>query len=1488
MSKSIKKILKRIYIASGAVAGLVIILYFGMQLYAVQTFIIKKVTDRISKEFNSTVQIGKVEFEFFDRLSLGNVLIKDRHNDTLIFCEKVITGISRLRLKESSFRFGNVYLSRPVFAMATDSLGELNLKWYLDQLKNNDSTKVKKPVGITFDHIDLHEARFSLYDSRKSDGINGINFSNLKAGNINGTVEQLKIDGDTISLGIHNLALKEASGFTVKKLNSNMSITKGRLAFSNVGIICDSTVIDMPTLELLGDSSGSFSNFVENVRLRINLNNSLISTSDLMYFVPALRPVNEAIQLSGRISGTISELRGRNIIASYREHTYLDCDFDISGLPDIKDAFIYIGISKLTTDAGDIEKLSIDNKQIALPDMLYKTGKLSFDGSFTGFITDFVAYGKLNSPTGAVAADLSLRPVDRRNYIIKGMFKGSGIDLGEITGNSQNLGKMSISSDIDGSVSATKRFAVNLTGTVDSIDIKNYRYRNIALNGLFTDKMWDGSIDIDDENLKMDIQGLFSFEKELPEFNFTLNLAKANLFNLNIEKKDTTSAASLLITSDFRGNSIDNLNGEIKLLNANFIRHRDTLELNDLAVNTFIEDSKPVLSLRSDFVDADMKGMYSFGNLQNLFRYAVSNIMPLKHHSGLRRADLGQNDFLFSVNLKNTGEINSFFNTGLQLSSNSHIEGIVNSDSIIMLSGRIKELTVYNNRFNDFNLNAVFKDSIFNADITNSSLDILEQSTLDSFSINISAAHNSFTFKTLWGGGNRQSNSGTIIAKGAYFTESSDAGKVLLGIDIEPTEVRTRTNLWEISGSNIVIDTSAIKISGFQAGSSDYFYSVDGSVSLNPADTLRLGFRGIGIAPLNYFINRNKNDNNDGLALDIDGTLNGNIILANLYRSALIQGNLTIDNLTALGSNFGALNIASAIDVNTNVIALRAKNSLNGENNIDVEGYYDPPAKKLDLAITANKLPVAPLNLLLNSFASGISGRTSGKINLQVNPGNISLDGSVMAENTTIKIDYLQALYRINDSIRFDEKGIHFNNIRLLDERGNHGFLSGVVSHKNFKNITPNLTVNIFDAMVLNTKPKDNSQFYGSAFASGIATIKTLSGGAMTFDISASTGHNTRFYIPLSTGASVSDAAFVTFVDHARHDTIPSPLLSLQPQSSGMDLNMDLRVNPEAEIQLIFDLTVGDIMKANGSGNLNINYNRRGELNIIGDYVIDRGDYLFTLGNFLNKHFSVQNGSRIIFSGDINNAEIDIMAIYRLRASLAEIVPSAMAADGATGERVQVECRLNLTGKLFNPRIAFDIYLPTVDERTRAYLKNVTATEEQLSRQFLYLLVMNRFYPDPISGVSPTTAGATGGAAAVTTSEMLFSQLSNMLSKISDDVNIGINYRPGDGNSTINPDLWEVATIIPVLNDRVTLNGNFDIRGTSSPPATAGTSPNNITGDFDAELKVTDKIRFKVFNRYNNPYEGKSDAYTQGIGIFFRQEFNRFSDLFRKDTLKTH
>lgn len=1481
MLKTIKKSLKYFIIFIGVIILLPTVLYLLLQTAQVQTYLVKRITNHFSSEIKTTVSVGFIQFKFFNKLLIKNILIKDKNNDTLLYSQEIIAGIRYIDFKNKSFRFGKVSLIKPVIALITDSSGVMNLIWYMGMVKNPADTIKKGGSRIAIEQIDLSNARFVLINRNSPKGKTRLDFNNLNLSGINGTIEDLIILNDTTTFTIYNLGFRESSGFTVKRMDSNVIMAGQNILLNMASISCDSSTLNIPRFGLFSDSSNAFKNFTEKVKLDIQLDKSLINTLDLRYFMPFAESINESVWLSGKIQGTISELRGRNIKLTYRNYTSLDCDFDFSGLPKIENAFLYIGVNSLRTNARDFEDIKIPGKgYLIVPEPIRKLGNISFNGSFTGFTTDFVTYGEIKTSLGNIQTDISLRPEEANKYKIKGLLTGNDINIGELTGKTKFLGKLSMKTNVDGYAYSLRKFAANLTGKIDSIEINNYVYRNITLNGFFTEKTWDGSINIVDKNIKLDLLGLLNFNDKLPEFDFTLNVADANLYNLNFDKRDTLSSVTLLLTSNFKGNNIDNLDGEIRLINSSFKKHKNNLELYDLSISTYKESNKPVLSLRSDFLDADIKGYYNFATLGALVKSTLVNLMPSRFHISEKYTDFKRNNFTFDFNFKNTDKINSFFKTGILLADKSYIKGSIFADSAIHITGKANLLTFKNNVFKDFSFDGRVSGSELKLDLHSASLNILNQSELKDFSIGLRTKPDNFIFTLNWDNKEQILNQGKFTARGTVSKDSTGRVNTMLKIDIDSSRIYSDNSLWKLSNSSILIDSNNIKINKFYLTSKDRSYLIDGSVSENPADTLNLGFKGIDISPLNFWINRKKNNDPSAIDLDFKGRLNGKILVTNVYKSLLLAGNIAIDSFSVLGSEFGYISINSALDNAKKVVNIQARNNLNGVNMFDVTGTYNPGNKKINLFANAKKLPVSFLNPLLKVFASDITGFASGKLNLTGETDNLVLKGAVMAENASLKINYLQTKYSINDTIRFDKKGINFNNVRLYDPKRNTATLSGSVYHKNFHDYSVDLIINIPPSssfQVLNTQPKDNPLFYGTVYASGVAKIK-IDQNSLSFDISAKTGKNSKLSIPLNKGLSVSEYSFITFVDSSNSKKVegdgtrpgPAPVKQI-----AMDLNMNLEVTPEAEVQIIFDSKVGDVMKGHGSSqNLNVNLNKKGGFKISGDYVIEDGDYTFTLGPLINKTFSVEYGGRIMFGGNIKDAEIELKASYlNLKTSLAPVL-----GDGENQkytERIPVEPQLNLSGKLFNPIVGFDIYLPDADEETRTSLRNALLTEEEKSRQVFSLLLMGGF----ISMGSYASSNTSGTSAmTATTFEMVSNQLSNWLSQISKDFDIGFVYRPG--YNAINPQEVQLALSTQLLNNKVVLNGNFDVRGTR----TTTNSTNQLTGDFDAELKLTEKFRFKVFNRFNDIYTGLSglSPYTQGVGIFYKQDFNKFSDLFRK------
>lgn len=1474
----------------GIVAVLVLslsLLFLIIRIPAVQTFIARKVTGYISGETNSTVSIGKVKFSFFNKLEMREILIKDQHNDTLLYIPNTSIGIRQFDRKNHSLKLGRVVFMKPVVGLITDSAGQMNLAWYLNMIQGPKDTTSVKNSYLHINQIEVSDARFSLINKNGLPSRTLLDLNNIRLKDINAIVENLDIRNNSTSFDIYNLGFTESSGFVVKKMNSNLIIHNQNFIFSDVSLICDSSIINADRIGILADSAASFKKFAEEVKLDISLRKSLLNSNDLKYFIPSLKDYNESVWLSGDINGTVSELKGRNIKLTYKNETYLDCNFDFSGLPDIDKTFIFIDVNDLRSISNDIEQIKVPGKgYILLPEVLRKLGTVSFSGSFTGFITDFVTYGKIITNKGIISTDISLRPSGKGNYSVKGLIRGSNIDLGSITDNPILFGNLSTEANIDGTAASFKKFSVNLTGKIDSVEINNYKYRNISLKGLFTDKAWDGTIKVEDQNIKMNLLGMFDFNRKLPEFDFTLNLLKSNLYKLNIDKSDTSSSLTMLLTANFNGNSIDNLDGEIRLLNSTFRKHSSNLDLYDFSIKTFASNNLPSISLRTDFIDANLHGRYNFAGIGNIIKSKLAVLMPSKFEKSITPVNLKDNYFVFDIKFKNTDKLNKFLMTGLVLAENSEIHGSCFPDSLISVSGQTKLLTVNNSTFKNLSVEGSLSDTTSKAIIKCSSANLSGLSELKNIVIAFNSLPDHFRLSAGWDNMENVINKGSFNAEGAFQKKLPGQKNTMLTIGILPADIYSRNNLWKINPTVIQIDSNSVNIEKLSLRNNNNYILINGALSLNPSDTMHFEFNGINIEPLNILYDRNLSNDPNAIHLAIGGTLNGKISLTDVYKNFMFESDLQIKDFTILGSQFGDIRIGSVWNYSKKVAVITAQNNYKGKKMFKINGFYDPNLLNADLTLKADSLPIDLLNPLLKTFASGITGNASGTVKFTGNFAKPVLIGSLMGENATLKIDYLQARYRFNDSIIFDNVGIKFHNIKALDDKGNTATINGTVFHKYFKDFAVNLTISIpktDEFMVLNTKPKDNDQFYGIAYASGVTTIKSDE-SALSFDISAKTGKNTKFFIPLNTGSSVTDRSFINFVDvnqYKKDSTFSIKIVPSNSSQAAIDLNLDLEITPDAEVKIIFDSKAGDEMKGTGTGNLNISYNKKGEFKMYGDYIIEDGEYLYTLGGILNKRFTVQNGGKISFNGDVNDADIDIKAVYKTKASLNDIMPG-MLPQAKLNERIPVECLLNLTGNLFNPVVGFDINLPTADDETRAYLRSMIKTDEEMSRQFLFLLVMNSFYADPNSGASQSTADIGTTTVGVTTTEMLSNQLSNWLSQINNNFDVNVVYRPG---STAIPNSQDVqlALSTQLLNDKVTINGNFDYGSNQMTTGATTTGNNAITGAFDVEFKITEKIRFKVFNRSNdNLYIDNGIQYTQGVGLFFRQDFDKFKDIFRK------
>ncbi|HNT92288.1 MAG TPA: translocation/assembly module TamB domain-containing protein [Bacteroidales bacterium] len=1494
MAKIIKKI-GRIFLIIAAVAVMVpAVLFLLLQIPGIQTFTVSRITRIISEQTGGDISIGRVNYSIWHEIVLDDILFNDLNGDTLLSARRLDLRLREIRPAQKLYRFGRVDIYEPDFRMVKDSAGVMNLTEYLRTLRSDRERDSIRNTDIRFADIDIIDGSFLLYDSSDTAGVipGRVNFRNMHLERINTKIRDLHIIPDSVSMVIRGLGFSESGGFISKNLDMNFAVHNNSLYFREVNLISESGTISAEEVLLAARDSSSWKDFINEVRMDIRINDSDISTSDLAYFVQPLAGIKEEVSLSGRVSGTVAGLKGRDIRMDYKSSTRLRFDFDISGLPVLDDSFLYIDFNEMQTRASDIERFSVPGKKpLKLPQVIHDLGLISYNGNFTGFTTDFVSFGRLTTERGTFATDLSLKPDGRNTFGFRGSLRTSNVDLGYIARDEEMFGGLWMHAEIDGSTESFRRLTANITGVVDSVEINNYLYRNITVSGTYADNIWDGSVEVMEPNIEMNLMGRFDLEKSMPEFDFSLNLAHADLKTLNLIEKDSIFRASALVTANFRGNRTDNLEGNLRLINSTLENSNGKLSIYDFLVTSEIVAGEPLLQLRSDFADAEVRGRYSVEAIKNTVAVMLARLLPSRfgEPEDTKGEETPAAMFAIDVRAKRIDKLNDFLGTGLSIAEGTRLTGHLWSDRPEMIAGvKSDAITFSGIRLGQMTLTGSFAGAEMKAEMKVDTVLLPDRSELGNFILEAGSMNDTIDLGMRWDNMDGGRTFGELMASG--FFSLNELNKPVMTIALLPSGFTVNQIPWNISPARIVIDSTNALFDNLLVSSRTRYIRLDGKLSGLPEERLTMSFEGLNISYLNNLVNRNQGQKENSQLMTFEGSMNGSITLSDVYNNLLFESDMKVEDFKLNENNYGLVSLTSEWDPRRRVAAIDISNNLEGRKMIDIKGSYAPSSRMTDLAVSASDLPLDIINPFVRAFASGLQGAGSGTVRLKGKPRELAITGSVMARDASMKIDFLQTRYSFSDSIRFTPDGITFRNIRITDEKGNEGSINGMLTHRSFKDLGVSFDINMDRMLVLNTRPKDSDSFYGTAYASGYAGIRG-NDEKIVFNISARTAPNTEFYIPLNTSASVSDYPYISFVSTDEKDdreqvASDRNVFIRQEEGSKIELNFDLEVTPDAEVQLILDETSGGVIRGQGEGKLNISLSSRGDVRMSGNYVIDDGDYLFTLGNILNKRFAVEEGGTVSWNGPIEDASLNIRALYKTKAALSEIFGEEEFSELKV--KLPVECILSLSGQLLNPAISFDINLPTADERTRELLRVAIDTEEELSRQFLYLLVMNSFYPDPSlynagSNIG-TPIGQTGvpvspNVGVTTTTEMLSNQLSNWLSQISNDFDIGFSYRPG---SELTDQEVELALSTQLLNDMVTVNGNVDVRGNQS-----NTTASNISGEFTVEVRLTDMLRFKVFNRSNYNLYYQVHPYTQGVGVFYRRDFNTLKDLFIKPEEKS-
>jgi len=1442
--------------------------FFALQTKFVQDFVGKQVIKISSHYFQSNISVKKITYPFFNKINLNDICLYDENKDTLIYSKKIVLNF-KYNFTKKEFTISKLQLDSSFINFIIDKNNTLNLEYFLKKLVIKNKKDTIHKITVALNELKILDSRFYLTNLQnldiKKDSI--INFSKLRLNSLNIELRSFHIQ-DSVGFIIKKLSFIESSGFKLNNLSCIFKVYKSFLKFKDVEISTDYSKIIAEKIYLLFNSFNDFkkNELYDNVKFSIIINSGAINFSDLSYFVKFFKNSNQKINFSGNFFGPLSKLKGSNVILSTGKYTKANISFSINGLPNIDELYTFLDVKNLITNFNDIVTFDFPGKKIIkIPVFIKEAGNINLKGQFTGFYNDFVAYGVLKSNYGIIKTDMLLKPKGKEEIYFNGILQTENYDIGKLFGNKE-LGKITFEINTNGYSKNYKTLNASIDGNIKFLEYKNYIYKNISLRGLVNNKIFSGKIAIHDDNIDFIVQGILNFNKTRFNYELQADVNYLNLFNLNIDKKEKNQIVSFKFKSVLEGNSFSTLNGYLTIYDFKATKPSNSLLIDDVTLKIYNNDVNSI-NLDSDFINASVVGKYNMEeigkNFLKFFRVYIPSLFSKNDNKNLEDK-ISQCNFNFNIDILDLQTVFDYFNKDIFISSGIKLKGeFSSSDNKLSAYFLIPSIGLGNKFIKNIDLELYNSNDTLKYD---SHVDRLLFSK-DMFIENIDFSGNIFNDSLIalikWNNLKGIYERGYIPFVASIIEENNEKQKFLIGINLMTSYLSINENLWNISSAKFLIGQNYFSVSNFILNYNNQLIKADGLIENEEKNNIvEIDVRNFDVKNLWNLISYTR---------EFDGIINGDLSFTGTLSNPILNAKIEVDSLFYKEEKLGKLEVLSSWNNETKELSFKSSLERGTLKSIKLDGKMYPEENgKLDVEVLLDKLRVETF-VPENNIFNNPKGFVSGQIRVRGDLKKPVINGDLFCQRIVFEILPLKTKCTFTDNLRIKDNRLNFENFSFFDKDGNTGKLNGYIDFNNLNNLAIELSFDVSNFNVMNTTYQDNPSFFGEIYATGVATIQG-SQKDLNIDVKARTETNSKFYIYLEDKENLSGYDFVTFIRKGLQDNIEKSLEEkYRKVGGGLDINIDADITPEAEIQIVFNPLTGDVIKGRGNGNLNIQSHKE-KFNIYGLYNIESGEYSFNLMNVINRKFVLKEGSTIFFNGNPLDATLNIIAYYRTKASLGELFGNVEEVQ----QKTTVDCQIIMTGKLSQPNIRYDIYLPNVEESTRDNVKSKINTNEELIKQFTSLLVLNRFIPSITSTSDNNTFTSYAYTAGINPGDLITSQLSNWLSQLNEDFNIGVNLR---SNKQLRTEEIELMLSTQLLNDRLTIQGNVDV-----PTNAAARASNRIVGDVEIEYKInkTGKLRAKAFNRSNEDQLNILSPYTQGIGIVCREEFDSPIELFKR------
>jgi hypothetical protein len=1430
-----------------------------LSIPSIQTELGKKATSYLQKEYNVAINVDKVDLSFLGKVQLKNIYIKNHHEDSLIFAKKLTTSILSLRkMLNNNMEFGTISLINFKLFIKTYK-GEVDdaLSIFVD--KFDDGQPSDKPSGFLLTAKKLHfkNGFVSVYDEN-------VDEKPLDFKNVSGNSTNFVIQGPNVSTTIIDLSFIENHDLLITSLASNFSYTKKQMKFKN-------TVVKTKTSKIIGDiefnyKREDFSDFNNKVNLIALIKKADLSMVDLKHFYNELG-TKDVLHFTTEISGQLNNFTAKNLKLNSNENAIINGTLLLKNSFNQENGFSLKGnLTNLTSDYYHLKSLLPNILGNKLPSSFKKLGRFNLAGST--YITNNIIDANviINSQLGKAAAKLKLTNIDNMdNASYKGNVKFFNFNLGELL-NKSSVKMISMNADVDGFGFTLDKINSSVNGIISKIDYNNYTYKNISINGIVKNQHFNGNMEVNDNNIKLNFKGLADLSNNIYQFNFKSIIDYCNLKAINIYTKDSIANVTGEIKINVKGNTIDDLVGEINFNNFLYINPKDNYFFKDFNITSSFQDSIRTIKINSsEIVNGRIKGKFKFNELPKLIRNSIgsiyTNYKPFKISS----------DQNIDFNFKIYNKIVEIFYPNVQLSANTTIKGkIVSNNNLFRLTVKSPKIIAFNNEVKNVKVQLDNKNPIFNTQVLIDNINAKYYNIKHFKLLNITLNDTLF-FKTEFNEGTKYNEKFSL----SFYHTINAQSKSVFGV--KKSNFTYKNKKWFINASSnlenkIVYNFKSQKtiIKPFDITSKNQKITFSGKITDSISKNINFDFKNVQLANVTPKLD----------SLNLEGLINGHINYSQIEKQVRPTANIEISNFYINKSEQGNLKVNVKGENSLTKYNVNVSLNHNNENTLSAIGNIDFTPKKPTIVLNLNfeRFKLNAFSPLGEDVFTNFRGFVYGSAQFSGLLENPVMNGELYLDKAGMYFPYLNVDYDFDGTsiITLKNQTFNFEDVTLKDKaHQTTGRLTGTLSHYNFDKWKLNLNINTKNLLVLNTKEKENSLYYGSGFLSGNASIHGFT-DKLVIDVQGKTNKGTYFIIPISDVKTVDNVQLIRFVNKNKsEDDTKKRNEFISEKLKGLSLNFDLEVTKDAVVEMVLDKATRSYLKGSGTGNLQINLDTKDKFDMYGDFIVDNGVYNFKYGGFINKPFTVKKGGSVSWNGNPYTAEINIEAIYRVSAN-----PKSLLENISTNRKIPIDLITRFSGELFNSKRSFDIEIPNSSSTVASELAfKLNNNDENIKTlHFVSLLASGAFYNE--NNFSVNTSGFAYGTA----TNLLSDAFDNIFNQADNKFKLKPVYTVGEKNTVdnLNIDDQLALALDYQVNDRILINGKVGVPIGSKKQS-------NVIGEVNIEFLLNQEgtLRSSIFNRQNEiQYTDEEEGYTQGIGLNYQINFNTGKELLEKLGIK--